>query len=193
MNLKTSTEQRWTLLALALLMGMTRFHHEGTAFALPDASLAVFFLGGLYLKSYRSFLFLLALGFAIDYIAITGFGVSDYCISPAYVFMVPTYGVMWLGGVKFSRLAFAKWLSYVGFLASFLVISASLAFVISNGSFFWFSDKVSLGNGLEYASSLSEYYLSYIGSTFIYVAMGVGMEFLLNAVSGLNPSKILNR
>jgi len=193
MNLKTSTEQRWTLLALALLMGMTRFHHEGTAFALPDASLAVFFLGGLYLKSYRSFLLLLALGFTIDYVAIAGFAVSDYCISPAYVFMVPTYGVMWLGGLKLSRPAFAKWLSYGGFLTVFLIGSASLAFVISNGSFFWFSGKVSLGNGLEYVSLLSEYYPSYIGSTFVYVAMGIGMEFLLNTVSGLNPSKILNR
>lgn len=193
MNLKTSTEQRWTLLALALLMGMTRFHHEGTAFALPDASLAVFFLGGLYLKSYRSFLLLLALGFAIDYIAITGFGVSDYCISPAYVFMVPTYGVMWLGGLRFSRLTFTKWLSYGGFLTVFLVATTSLAFVLSNGSFFLFSGKASLGNGFEYASSLSEHYLPYIGSIFIYVAMGIGMEFLLNTVSGLNPSKILNR
>ena len=36
--------------ALATLMAATRFNHFGSAVSLPDASLAVFFLGGLYLS-----------------------------------------------------------------------------------------------------------------------------------------------
>jgi hypothetical protein len=41
--------------ALAALRAATRFHHFGSAMYLPDASLAVFFLGGLYLRRALAF------------------------------------------------------------------------------------------------------------------------------------------
>ena len=41
--------------ALVLLMGVTRLGHFGEYSAPPDASWAVFFLGGLWLRSLRAF------------------------------------------------------------------------------------------------------------------------------------------
>jgi hypothetical protein len=47
--------------ALVLLMAATRYNHFGSAMALPDASYAVFFLGGLFLGRARGALAVLAL------------------------------------------------------------------------------------------------------------------------------------
>jgi hypothetical protein len=44
----TVNRQAWVLGVLALMMAVTRFHHQGSAFALPDASLAIFFLAGIF-------------------------------------------------------------------------------------------------------------------------------------------------
>jgi len=38
---------------LVLLMALTRYNHFGSSVALPDASYAVFFLGGLFLGRVR--------------------------------------------------------------------------------------------------------------------------------------------
>jgi hypothetical protein len=34
----------------------------------------------------------------IDYAAVTWGGVSSFCITPAYVFLMPAYGALWLVG-----------------------------------------------------------------------------------------------
>ena len=78
-------------LLLAAVMAATRFHHFGSAISLPDASLAIFFLAGFYLRSPLLFAGFLAEAALVDYLAITYGGVSDWCISPAYVFLIPTY------------------------------------------------------------------------------------------------------
>src|SRR5690606_15593697 len=65
------------LAALAMLMLATRFHHFGDALHLPDASMAIFLCGGLYLAARESgarvhgaFFALAALAGVIDWIAI---------------------------------------------------------------------------------------------------------------------------
>ncbi len=46
---------------LTLLMVTTRFKHFGDLMHLPDASMAVFFLGGLYLRRHLAFVFFVLL------------------------------------------------------------------------------------------------------------------------------------
>lgn len=193
MNPKTTSEKNWIFGVIAVLMALTRFHHEGTAVSLPDASIAVFFIGGLYLKSLRGFMALLTLAFAIDYLAITGFDVSDYCVSPAYVFLIPTYGAMWYGGLWLSRRYHSSWGFFGAMFVLSMVLSASVAFLVSNASFFFFSGKLGSVGILEYALALSTEYLPYLGATALYAAMGIGVELLLNALVGLRPSWLHNR
>jgi hypothetical protein len=183
MNPKLHNESRLVLVALASLMALTRFSHEGTAFALPDASLAVFFLAGFYLNAFRQFALLLVLAFMVDYAAIAGFGVSDYCVSPAYVFLVPTYGIMWLAGRWLARQSRQSGAAYGAMLAAALGVSASLAFLISNGSFFWFSGKISSLDIVDYALGLSGQYLPYVGAAAGYAALGLGIASLLCALA----------
>ena len=84
--------------ALMALMAATRFHHFGTPFALPDASLAIFFCAGLWLGGRYLFAKLLLEAGLIEYLANTKLGVSDFCVSKAYVFLIASYAAMWLGG-----------------------------------------------------------------------------------------------
>lgn len=190
MNLKTLNRHHTVLACLAMAMALTRFHHAGTAFALPDASLAVFFLAGIYLKSARHFAALFALAAAIDYVAIAGFGVSGYCISPAYVFLIPTYGAMWLAGRWFSRQSPGAGFAYASRLALALAGSASVAFLLSNGSFFWFSGKLSSVGLMEYAQGLSGQYLPYLGGAVVYTLAGLGVGAVSRTLANLRMGRV---
>ncbi len=153
--------------ALMALMAATRFYHFGTSFALPDATLAVFFLAGLWLGGRYLFAILLLEAGFIDYWAITEMAVSDFCISPAYVFLIPTYAVMWLGGKWCSRQAS----SLRSFANQFvvLVISTSTAFLLSNSSFFLLSANNSELSWAHYVDGFAAYFPAYLGATLVYV------------------------
>jgi hypothetical protein len=167
---------------LVSLMALTRFHHFGSLLLPPDATLAVFFLAGLYLRSPWLMLALLAEAGLIDYLATTRSGVSDWCITPAYLFLIPTYGVMWLAG-RYS----ARWqllsLHKLPILAITAVITTTLAFVISNGSFYLLSGRyaeMALG---EYSMRVMAYYLPYLGGCALYLAAILGVHGVLRTWS----------
>lgn len=175
--------------ALFLLMLATRFHHFGTISTPPDASLAVFFLAGLYLTGRWIFPALLLEAVAIDLLATTYGGVSDWCITPAYVFLIPTYGVMWFGGYvgrRYSRLSVMKVTEALGIL----LLSIGLAFLVSNISFFFFSGNFEDKGLVSYLGSISRYYLPYTLPALAYVISGVLIHnFFLKRQSIFTPAQ----
>ncbi|MDH5648833.1 MAG: hypothetical protein OEY67_04190, partial [Gammaproteobacteria bacterium] len=58
------------LAGFILVMTATRYHHFGSVLHMPDASLAVFFFAGLYLKKLRFFAVFLATAGIVDFLAI---------------------------------------------------------------------------------------------------------------------------
>ena len=158
---------RIAALALITLMAITRVHHFGGALSLPDASLAVFFLMGL-LSANRWLLgFLLLEAGLVDYLAIDQFGVSDWCISPAYIFLIPTYAVMWLAGrycTRFKSMVFSQLAIQFGILG----LATSTAFLISNGSFYLLSARFSDMPWGQYMENVAQYYPAYMIATLIY-------------------------
>lgn len=139
--------------ALAALVLATRFHHFGTVLHLPDASMAIFFLGGLYLRRHWTFVTYLLLALAIDWIAIEYNGVSDFCVTPAYSFLVPAYAVLWYSGRLYSTRLRASVGSLLG-LAAVGLIAASVSFLMSNGAFYWLGGRhtdLSIGGWLANA------------------------------------------
>jgi len=76
------------------LLAVTRIGHFGGIATPPDASLAVFFLLGLWVASARWLVIGLLAAAAADALAIAQ-GASSYCITPAYPFLIPTHGVIW--------------------------------------------------------------------------------------------------
>lgn len=167
MNIKQILITKPGVCALMVLMLVTRFDHFGSAFSLPDASMAVFFLAGLWFGGRYLFAALLVEAGLIDYLAITQFGVSDFCISPAYGFLLPTYLAMWLGG-RYSAQFTVSSLFSVAKLFLVMVISTSVAYLISNASFYLLSDVFPTASWSQFAQGFSRYYLSYLGSTLLY-------------------------
>ena len=172
---------RWAFVGMAVLMAVTRWHHaEGPS--LPDASLAVFFLAGLYLGNAGAFALLLGEAFLIDYLAIAHFGVSDYCISSAYGFLVPTYGVMWLAGQRTARFQGLNLVSVPG-IGAVLAAATSLAFVISNGSFYLFSGRFGQVSPVQYGSWVAQFYFPELGAALSYSALAIGLHAAFRALS----------
>jgi hypothetical protein len=170
MSLKYLSAVKPGAVALMFLMAVTRFHHFGTSIFLPDASVAVFFLAGLWVGGRNLFITLLVEAGLIDYLAITQFGVSDFCISSAYVFLIPTYGVMWLAGqwsARYSHLTVSGALSQLVTLG----LATSSAFLISNGSFFLLSDHVAEASWAQYLDGVLRYYPSYLLATLVYAVV----------------------
>lgn len=155
------------IVAFMALMAATRFHHFGTSFALPDASLAIFFLAGLWLGGRYLFAGLVVEAGLIDYLAITKLGVSDFCVSQAYVFLIPTYAVMWMGG-KWCRQFNPQSLSALAKQFAALLVSTSTAFLVSNGSFYLLSGRYPEGNWVQYIERFAMYYPQYLTSTLGY-------------------------
>src|SRR5487761_909192 len=102
---KLTTRRLAGFCALAALMVVTRSGHLGTAWSPPDASWAVLYLAGFYFAGEGRWALpaLLCTAIAVDFIVIRDFGVSSYCVTVAYVFMLPAYALLWLGGAWMRR------------------------------------------------------------------------------------------
>ncbi len=168
-----------TPLALIGLMLATRFHHFGDAISLPDASLAAFFFAGFWVGGWKFFVLLLIEAGLIDYVAITQFSVSDYCISAGYVFLIPTYACLWFAGHYCARYKTMK-LSELMTQFGILLIATSAAFAISNGAFYLLSGKFPDLNWLEYISRVTQYYPSYVSYTLVYAVVIFSMVKIIN-------------
>ncbi len=163
-------------LTLAALMAATR----GQQFAplahhLPDASLAVFFLAGLYLRSIWGFPALFGLATLIDLTAIGWGGVSSYCMTPAYLMLVPAYGAVWgLGRWSAGRLEFSK--KGLPLLFGVLLAGGVLAEVFASGGFYVFSGRFADLSVVE----LMGRFITYMPATLLHLMLYVGLVALVH-------------
>jgi hypothetical protein len=178
--------------ALAALMAATRFNHFGSAVSLPDASYAVFFLGGLYLSRFArasvpAFSVLIIEAGLIDYYATSVQGISDWCMSPAYWFLIPTYGSLWLVGRWFAPRNAMQGHSLEGKTLIGLGVAAwaasSSAFAFSNATFYLFSGRFAEMSAVEYASRVAQYYASYVSVALLYIACAVALHMAVDIFS----------
>ena len=172
--------------ALAALMAATRFDHFGSAVSLPDASYAIFFLGGLYLvrsarASLATFTALIIEAGLIDYYATSIQGISDWCMTPAYWFLVPTYGSLWLVGRWFALRHKMKGRGLIS-LALFAGLACSFAFMFSNAAFYLFSERFAEMSAVEYASRVTQYYGSYVSVALLYIACAVALHMTFDII-----------
>lgn len=167
-------------LSLAALMAATRMHHFGSALHLPDASLAVFLLAGFFITSPLFFAGLLLEAAALDYVAIAHLGVSDWCVTPAYWFLIPTYAVLWFAGRYYARIHRHS-LRSLGIFSGLSVAALSVAFFISNGAFYWFSGRYPDTGMAEYAARVAQYYVPYLTGGLLYLACAAALYAVLTA------------
>ncbi len=175
-------------IGLFFAIAATRYHHFGSITHLPDASLAVFFLAGFLLRQKIVFPILLVQAGVIDYFAITAGGSSDWCVTSAYWFLIPAYGSLWLAGRWYASVHRTEWKTIL-LLFGALFIGASLAFLISNGSFYWLSGRYPDPIWSQYIERFVMYYPSYLSSAFLYVGFFVVLMLGIHALKSINKSK----
>ena len=155
--------------AIAFFMLLTRGSHVLSPVSLPDASLALFLFGGLYLRRAGWFAVFFVLAAVIDF----GMAALDpwqgFCLTNGYWGLIPAYGVLWLAGLWLAgqRDAYAA-TPYV--MAG--VVSATLAFVISTQSYYLYSGRFPDSGIIESMRHGWEYMPGYLGYTFAYLAVG---------------------
>lgn len=152
---------------MAFLMLLTRGSHVLTQVSLPDARLALLLIGGLYLRKAIWFGFFIVLATLIDFGAAAVDSIQAFCLTPGYWGMLPTYAVMWLGGVWLStqtNLNVFKF-SLVSLLATFL------AFVISTQTYYLFSGRFPAEGVINALQHGWEYLPSYAGFSLMYLAI----------------------
>lgn len=187
MNIK----QLYRYLPLVALIGATRMHHFGSVVSLPDASLAVFFLAGLFFNSRTFFGALLLEAGLLDYVAISHLGVSDFCVSPAYAFLIPAYFAMWFGGrlsANFKTMQGTEFTLSISAMAT-LLVAITTAFLFSNGSFYWLSGRHANSNFSEYVDGALHYYPPYAGYALMYVVAGFAAVKVVKMLPELLASK----
>ncbi|MBB6241430.1 hypothetical protein [Rhodanobacter sp. MP1X3] len=184
---KTLTQRLGILLVLALVMAATRIHHSFLHHfdALPDASWGVFFLAGFWLRGSARWAFplLMVEAVLVDYVVITNQGLdfwSHYCVSVAYWFLIPSYFSLWLGGSLLAKYQRGLSLSTLGMAVLALLVSVTVCYLISNGSFFWLSASVPTAtrNFSEWAENLGDWYLPFLETTALWVGLGAVMHVL---------------
>jgi hypothetical protein len=188
------------LASLAALMMATRVHHFGTALHLPDASMAVFFLAGLLLpglflggtdtgwRAHVPFLALVALAVGLDWASIAYGGVSDFCITVAYSFLLPAYAVLWYGGRWAARRFDGGLLAFAG--CSFAALaSAAGSFLISNGSFYWLGGRYPDPHMAQYLERLWQWGPLFVRTTMAYVLVALVLGALVAALTPVGTAR----
>jgi len=136
----SKTNQTIIGVVLATLILITRGDHVAALNNLPAASLAVFFLAGLYLRSTWVFPALLALCVGSDFYSITAGGVSSFCVTPSYGFLLPAYGVLWMAGRWFNNQYSFSSKAMLLLMAS-VATSATISELFSSGGFYFFGGR----------------------------------------------------
>lgn len=155
---------------LAIAMIATRGNHVATAINLSDASWAIFLLLGFYSARKTLFIAFIALAALIDYVATSKLGVGDFCITPAYVFLVPAYLSMWLAGRLFAKQYQPNAKSLLVF-AKFAIIGITTCELISSGSFYFLGGRFSDASLAGFGDRLVEYLPYDIMSTSMYLGI----------------------
>jgi len=152
-----------TYILLLLVMSITRGSHLLTSVSLPDASFALFLIGGMLLTKPKWFISLFILSVVIDLATLSINSSHQIPINFGYWGLLPSYGIMWLFG---SRIANTK--SFLKFMA-FGVISTLITFVIStqtynllSGTFPDITIRESIQTGWEYLPQSFIYTMSYL-------------------------------
>lgn len=156
------------VVGLAFFMLLTRGSHVLTQIALPDASLVLFLLGGLWLGRTFWFIGLFLLASFIDFGAAALDPMQGFCLTDGYWGLIPSYAAMWLGGVWLSRQenpfrAIPYWLVSMG--------TTWVAFIISTQTYYLFSGRFPAKGLIESMQHGWEYLPSWMGFSAMYFGL----------------------
>lgn len=189
-----SARDQWAVgLGLAALMIATRGQHFASVDALPSASWAVFFLAGALLRPMWALPVLFVLATALDLGSYAAGTISDWCLSPAYWALAFAYAALWLGGHAYRSLHVDAWRTLPR-LALVLVATASLAYLLSKGGYWFFSGRYPEPTLQGFIARIPTYYppalgtlAGYVGAAFALRALWRGATLGVRRTEGVRP------
>ena len=161
--------QTWLIGGLLLtIMIATRSHLLISH--IQDASWAIFFLLGFYVRDKLGLpLFMLA-AFIIDLLVIESKGGESYCFTISYPFLIPAYASLWLSGRWFSKHYSENLQGLFYFIAS-AIIGITVCDVISSGGFYWFSGRFDNVNITEFAGRITTFLPMFMKTTLLHLSI----------------------
>ena len=148
---------------LVFLIFLTRGSHFLTEFSIPDASLIVFLTLGLFIPTILIFCLFFILTAVIDF----GSGFFDnslaFCLTDGYWGLIPTYLAMFVTGKLIKNYDIKFNLFFVA-----LLLSITLAFIISTNTYYMFSGHFGNPSLLESILQGWNYYPGYLIPNIIY-------------------------
>ncbi len=169
---------------LGLAMAATRSHHFANVHHLPDASWAMFFLAGVYLRPWQALPGLLALVFGIDFMAFQQNNDSAACFTPAYAFILPALASLWLAGRWYAgRYQFA-WRTFAP-LSMAVLVGALVCEFWASGGYYLFSGYFQ-PTFSEFSARMLEYFPADLQTMIVYL----GLTVLIHAVLTLARQRV---
>lgn len=165
---KILTFEIGSIVSLAIVMFLTRGSHITTLYALPDASLALFLIGGIYLRQVRFFIALFLVGLFIDFGAAALDPKLGFCLTKGYWGLIPTYAVLWVCGFYLNQRERLQKLSVFIPIVSIAIV---LAFIISTQTYYLFSERFGNPNLLKSIFHGWEYFPQYFMASFCYIGL----------------------
>jgi len=195
MNTSTPISASYTKIiiaaVIAFFMLLTRGSHVLTSVSLPDASLALLLIGGLYLRKAVWFALFVVLATAIDFGAAAIDSIQAFCLTDGYWGMLPAYAAMWLAGVWLGKQADS---TDIGKYAAASAVSTFSAFVISTQTYYLFSGRFPDAGIVESLKHGWEYLPSYMGFTAMYLvafwALTKALPKLHNAIKASSSANV---
>ena len=177
--------------AIAFAMLLTRGSHVLTQVSLPDASLVLFLLGGLYLSanlkmSMAWFAAFFVLATFIDFGAAAIDPMQGFCLTNGYWGLIPSYAALWFGGLWLSKQANA--FSPLRFAAVSLG-ATFVAFVVSTQTYYLFSGRFPANGVIESLKHGWEYLPNWMGVNAVYFGLVLLVVALVRSVKPNLTSK----
>ena len=192
MNTSQITKPLIIAAAMVFFMLLTRGSHVLTAVSLPDASLVLFLLGGMYLgtgvKSRAAwFVGFFALATVIDLGAAAIDPAQGFCLTNGYWGLIPSYAAMWLGGLWLANRKDAFEITSYTLVS---LLTTFVAFVISTQTYYLFSGRFPANGIIASLQHGWEYLPSWMGFSAMYFAIVWLSVALLRSVKLMQTAKI---
>lgn len=183
---------------LVLLLVATRSEHFATLHSLPGASWAVFFLAGVYLRPVWILPAVLVFVWGLDFapFLLSGASLAEianggraYCLTPAYVFLLPAYAALWFAGRWYAHQYRFEWRTLLP-LSTAALAGAVVCELFSSGGFYFVSGRFAEATLAEFGARLVTYFPRDLQSLAFYVGLAAVVHALFGLIRGVPAHKI---
>ncbi len=168
--------QTWLIAGLLLsILVVTRAHFFTH---IQDASWAIFFMLGFYVRKAIGFPIFWLVAFAVDLLVIESKGGQSYCFTVSYPFLIPAYASLWIAGRWFAG-RYSENLRGLLYFVAAAVVGITVCDIISSGGFYWFSGRFENVNFSEFAGRIARFLPMFMKTTMIYLAIAAVVHIVV--------------